>query len=83
MDKVYWHSQINDGTQAVEEWPGYRLWLRYNDWYDQIEDKALGTLKVAVAQLLSEFDKEENKTYDGEDLTKRGQIETLLSLIEG
>ena len=59
------------------------MYNKYKNWFDGIEDKALGTLKVAVAQLLAEFDNESNKTFDGEDLTKRGQMEKLLSMIEG
>ncbi len=40
---------LNDGTDSMQEWPGYRLYNHYKDWFDLIEDKALGTLKVAVA----------------------------------
>ena len=79
----YWHSMINDGTDTVQNWPFYKEYMGYKEWFDQIEDKAVHTLKVAVAQLLENFDKEENALYDGSDLTKRGQLESLLTKIEG
>lgn len=40
---------LNDGTQAVENWPYYRQYMVYKDWFDGVENRALHTLKVAVA----------------------------------
>lgn len=48
-----------------------------------MEDRALGTLKTAVAKLLADFDNPTVKTFDGSNLSKRGQIETLMANIEG
>lgn len=80
-DHIYWHSHMNDGTDAVENWPYYREYNVYKNWFSEIEDKALCTLKMAVAQLLSNFD---NQTvHDGSGQTKKGQFESLLSKIEG
>jgi len=81
QDHLYWHSQLNDGTDAGEEWPWYREYYLYKHWMSEIEDKALHTLKMAVAQLLSNFD---NATeFNGKGMTKRGQFEDLMSKIEG
>ena len=79
-DYQFWHSMINDGTNSVENWPYYREYLNYKEWFDQVEDRALDTLKFAISKLLSDFDKE-HTVFDGEKKTKRAQIEGLLSLI--
>ena len=74
-DQQYWHSMLNDGTETLENWPYYREYMVYKSWFEEVEDKALNTLKGAVAKLLSDFDDQENsKYYDGGDLTKRGQF---------
>ena len=40
------------------------------------------TLKLAVAQLLADFE-QENPVYDASNLSKRSQIDHLMSLVEG
>ena len=58
---------MNDGTNAMIEWPYYHEYMVYKEWFDQIEDRALGTLKLAVAKLLKNFDEDQpTKTYSGE-----------------
>ena len=82
-DRQFWHSMLNDGTESVENWPYYLEHAAYKGWFDRVEDKALDTLKRAVAQLLAQFDKKENKVFDGKKSSKRGQIEKLLTQMEG
>lgn len=71
-DQEFWYSMLNDNTDNIRDWPWYKEYSAYKDWFDTIEDKALGTLKMAVAQLLAEFDKKTNKVYEAGSLTKRG-----------
>ena len=72
-DNMHWHSMLNDGTNAVENWPYYRQYMVYKDWFEEIEKKALNTLKVAIAQLLADFDDDKkNPVFDGTNMTKRG-----------
>ena len=64
---------LNDGTEkGMENWPLYHEYTTYKHWFDQVEDRALGTLKTAVAKLLADFDNPTVKTYDGSNLSKRG-----------
>jgi len=55
---------LNDGTESVENWPFYLEYEAYKGWFDQVEDKALDTLKTAVAQLLKNFENPDNKVFD-------------------
>ena len=83
-DHIFWHNMLNDGTEkGMENWPLQHEYTTYKHWFDQVEDRALGTLKTAVAKLLADFDDPSVKTFDGSNLTKRGQIETLMANIEG
>ena len=82
-DKIYWYSFNNDGTDVLENWPYYKEWMSYSRWAEDVEGKALHTLKLAVAQLLADFDDDKNATFDGTDMTKRGQMENLLSMMGG
>ena len=88
-DYVYWNAMISsDGnTNPLDKWPYYREYMAYKDWFERVEDKALHTLKLAVAQLLADFgedgDTTKNPVFEGTNLTKRGQMEHLMSLIEG
>ena len=80
----YWHSHMNDGTdKGFDNWPYYKEYLAYKEWYDQIEDKSLHTLKVAVAQLLDDFDTKDYVLYEGNEKTKKTQLESLLAKIIG
>ena len=78
-DYSFWHSMLNDGTDVGENWPWLHEYNAYKHWFDGVEEKALNTLKVAVSQLLAQFDDPNNKTYDGANLTKKGQLEKLLA----
>ena len=49
QDYQYWHSMLNDGTESIENWPYYREYMAYKHWFDQVEDKALDTLKLAIS----------------------------------
>ena len=56
----------------------------YKSWFEEVEHRAIDTLKGAVAKLLANFDDQVNsKYYDGDGLTKKGQFEKILSLMEG
>jgi len=48
-DYKFWHSMLNDGTEVGENWPFYHEYHAYKHWFDGVEDRALNTLKVAVA----------------------------------
>ena len=75
---------MNDGTdKGFDNWPYYKEYLAYKEWYDQIEDKSLHTLKVAVAQLLDDFDTKDYVEYEGNEKTKKTQLESLLAKIIG
>ena len=64
---------MNDGTETLENWPYYREYMIYKSWFEDVELRALETLKMAVAKLLANFDDQENsKYYDGSNLTKKG-----------
>lgn len=82
-DRQFWHSMLNDGTESVENWPFYTEYVAYKGWFDNVEDKALDTLKTAVAQLLQNFEKPDNKTFNGKNKSKKQQLEKLLSQMEG
>ena len=60
----------------------YKEYMAYQGWAERIEDKALHTLKVAVAQLLNDFEGD-NPVFDSSNQSKRGQLENLMSLVEG
>ena len=55
----------------------------YKEWMEEIEDRALDTLKQAINQLLITFEEKDNiKTYKKtKGSTKREQIEELMSLL--
>ena len=46
---IYWHNMLNDGTEPLENWPFFEEYHAYKSWFDEIEDKALDTLKTAIA----------------------------------
>ena len=50
-DYQYWQTLASsDGApDALENWPYYREYMAYKTWFEQVEDKALHTLKLAVA----------------------------------
>ena len=51
---------MNDGTETLENWPYYREYMVYKSWFEEVEHKAIDTLKMAVAKLLANFDDQEN-----------------------
>eukprot|EP00351_Strombidinopsis_sp_SopsisLIS2011_P005249 CAMPEP_0116872568 /NCGR_PEP_ID=MMETSP0463-20121206/3342_1 /TAXON_ID=181622 /ORGANISM="Strombidinopsis sp, Strain SopsisLIS2011" /LENGTH=168 /DNA_ID=CAMNT_0004512967 /DNA_START=55 /DNA_END=561 /DNA_ORIENTATION=- len=51
----YWYMVLNDGLNPLESLPYYREYCGYKDWVDQIEDKALDSLKFAVNSLVADF----------------------------
>ena len=55
-DYAFWHSMLNDGTDIGDNWPFLNEYHAYKTWFDGVEDKALNTLKLAVSQLLADFD---------------------------
>ena len=64
---------MNDGTETLENWPYYREYMVYKSWFEEVEHRALDTLKGAVAKLLANFDDTvTSKSYEGGDLTKKG-----------
>lgn len=81
-DYEFWHSQINDGSDEYGHWPYYREFEAYQGWFEGVEHRAMDTLKFAIAQLLSEFDKD-NAVFEEGKKTKKDQLQGLLSLIEG
>lgn len=82
-DYSFWHSMLNDGTEVGDNWPFLHEYNAYKHWFDSVEDRALNTLKVAVAQLLADFDDSNNKTFDGSNMSKKGQLEQLLNTFDG
>lgn len=83
-DKQYWQTMTSsDGApDALINWPYYKEYMTYKNWLEQVEDRALHTLKLAVSKLLADFD-EKNPEFDGENMSKRRQMEQLMSLVEG
>ena len=83
-DKQYQQAITSpDGApDQLENWPMYKEYMAYQSWAERIEDKALHTLKVAVAQLLNDFEGD-NPVFDSSNQSKRGQLEKLMSLVEG
>ena len=81
-DYQYWQTMASgDGApDALINWPYYKEYMIYKNWFERTEDKALHTLKLAVAKLLADFD-EANPEFDGKDRSKRSQLEHLMSLI--
>jgi len=84
-DQSFWHSMLNDGQveTPTHNWPYFNEYNSYKAWFDEVEDKALNTLKTAVAQLLADFDDRSMKEFSGKGQSKRAQLEKLLASFEG
>lgn len=69
--REYWHRALNDGrAPGVEEnWPMRVEYHAYKDWADQIQAKALDTLKYTVGRLLVDFEDDEKVNNVVKDLT--------------
>jgi len=77
-DKVYWYRVLNDGRHLFDAFPYAMEYEAYKLWADQIEDKALDTLKFAINQLLMEI--EDSKK---EKSSKQSSLMELLELTNG
>lgn len=53
----YWYQVLNDGLNPYDNLPYFREYAGYKDWADEVEDKALDSLKFAVNSLLHDFKK--------------------------
>lgn len=51
-DTMYWYGLYNEGKNPFENLPYYRDYIGYKDWADNIEERALDSLKFAVNSLL-------------------------------
>ena len=79
----HWYRAINDGWSKLDTIPYVNRMNAYKEWMEEIEDRALDTLKQAINQLLITFEEKDNiKTYKKtKGSTKREQIEELMSLL--
>lgn len=59
----HWYRVFNDGKCPVDSFPYIQEYNEYKHWVDQIEYKALGTLRTAVNKLL--IDHEQAQEFSG------------------
>jgi hypothetical protein len=63
-EQEYWFRVMNDGMCPLDSFPYAREFSAYKEWADQIESKAVDTLRTCINKLLIEA-KDEKKVYEG------------------
>jgi hypothetical protein len=56
----YWFRVLNGGILPTDSLPYYKQLVAYKDWVEQIESKALDTLKLTVQRLILDFENNES-----------------------
>ena len=70
----YWYRLYNDGYTPIDGLHYQNHWENYKAWMEELEDKALDTLKMAVDMLLIKA-REDKVTHDSTNKTKTDQLE--------
>ena len=63
-EQEYWFRVMNDGMCPLDSLPYAREFTAYKEWADQIESKAVDTLRMCIDKLLLEA-KSEKKVLEG------------------
>ena len=73
----YWYRMYNDGYSEFDSLFYRDNWLSYKAWMEELEDKAMDTLRMAIDMLLIRA-REKTVEYDDDGASKSQQLESLL-----
>lgn len=81
----YWYRVWNQGRMPTDALPYYQELLQYKDFVDNVEERALGTLRWTIGRLLLDFENQkginEVREFEQGKETKTDAYKRLLKLV--